>query len=111
MNIFDRVTSKKLGPIMTGTIVGIYSAKDLLLEGPPVPLMEKEYPEWDQGLLVQVKYDKPQRPVSLDQFISLASGYPEFENYSREDFDMAYQNSIKLTKISIYPMDDLELFP
>lgn len=109
MNIFDRVTSKKLGPPMVGTVIGIYSAKDLVVET-PLPLMEQEYPAWNDGLLVQVKYDKPQRPVSLEEFIKIAEKFPEFENYSREEFDMAYQNSVKLTKIGIYPIEDLECF-
>lgn len=107
MNIFSRVTSKKLGPPMVGTIVGIYSAKDFVGEA-PLPLLESQYPEWNEGLLVHVKYDKPQRPVSLDEFKKLVSEYPEYKDYTQEDLEMAYQNSIKVTKIAVYPMEDLE---
>ena len=94
---------------MVGTIIGIYSAKDLAPEM-PLPLMGDEYPDWNDGLLVQVKYDKPQRPVSLEEFVKIAAQYPEFENYSQEDFEMAYQNSVRVTKMGVYPMEDLECF-
>lgn len=112
MKIFDRVTSKRIGPPMVGTVIGIYSAKDLMIEASPIPYLDEKYPNWKDGLLVQVKYDKPQRPISFDEFFETIRGATKeldgFGDIKTEEIEMLYQNTIKLTKVAVYPLEDLE---
>lgn len=103
MKLFDRVTSKKIGPPMTGTIIGLLSAKDFVIN--PLPTFDV-YPDWQNSVLAHVKFDKPQRPISFQEFLQAIEHSPT--PVPEDELEMCYQNTVLLTKTGLYPVEDLE---
>ena len=108
-NLKDRVTSKKLGLPMMGTVVSISDARFLTSNSPTGenPFWTENYPDWKDGCIVTVKFDKPQRLVSFQEFLNEIP--PEVrEETEPVELDMHYQNGVKVSMFGNYPEDDLE---
>jgi len=101
----DKVTSKHLGLPMVGKVIGI-NAPELVFEQPDAPHPWDEVcPEWRERPIYYVKFNKPQRKMSLQEFQKLAEATNEVP---LDLIDMYYQNNIPVERGSQYPEEELE---
>lgn len=108
-NLDDTVTSKKLGLPMIGKIVGINRA-ELACPEKQHPIWDEVYPDWADKPVCYVRFNKPQRRVSLQEFIEANPGIMENPEIGGDPniLDMVYQNNVPVEKGTVYPEDDLE---
>lgn len=104
MKIGDRVTSKKTGLPMTGTIVGIlkgvfYRALAKVQDSSP---WYDLYPEWLDSEVYYVNFDTPQKSCSFEEFVQQSE-------LSIEDAQVMYKYTVPFAHNAAYPKDDLEL--
>jgi hypothetical protein len=100
------VTAKTIGPPMTGTIVAIED-RDYFLRYPP----PKHWGEWD-GPVALVKFSKPQRSMSMDEFFksdnaTLEGLIDSFRTNGYTD-QQIYEMAIAPVVKDYYPLEDLE---
>lgn len=104
MKIGDRVTSKKTGLPMTGTIVGVLMApfyKSIAKIGDNSP-WNILYPDWLTSEVYYVQFDSPQKGVSFEEFVHQS-------NYPIEHAKILYEYMIPYALNAAYPKEDLEL--
>ena len=116
--VTQRVTSKKTGLPMTGTIVGVVDSTEFLnsrnlYEG--ISLNEsfrKHYPDWVKYPVYAVLMDKPQLPYSYEEFLNSLPRNWDLESIKKEgrpDILSHLYDSGKPVQITAYPEQDLEL--
>lgn len=96
MNIDTKVISKKLGPPVTGFIVGLEKMPEV-----KSPLW-KIYPE--STLMAKVRVTSPVKIITFEEFCYL---YQE-KLASEPDPLLCYLNSVPYTREMFYPIEDLE---
>lgn len=104
--IGDEVVTKKVGLPAIGRVVGIVSPEVIT---DPMTRWDKVYPDWKSGTVAYIKFKRPQRPLSLEEWKE--SIPPEIRDHAlEEDLEIMYINSVHVTKFSMIPMCDLEKF-
>jgi hypothetical protein len=105
--ISDRVSPQWTGVVREGTVVGCilgsYWKKQVVANnnGKPPTTWDVKFPRWDEGFVYVVEFDKPQRPVSFQEFCKQVR--PEHQNVDD------YKRCIKPTPGATYVEADLEL--
>lgn len=109
MKIGDKVITKQTGLPASGTVVGImiapiYSAK----MGSDYTRWSELYPDWIDKEVVFVAFEKPQKPMTMQEYVESFSD--EFrESVPSEHFEVLYKYNIPDAKFVAYPIDDLEI--
>ena len=89
---------------MVGYVQGIIMPQALGFKG--IAHWENLYPGWENKPIVVVQFKKPQRSISMEEFIAQSKVQ---DGIDPTDLDILYQNSIPVIKYAYYPIDDLEL--
>lgn len=104
LNIGDRVTSKKTGLPMTGTVVGLLQGHvyySVYAKTQASNYWDSLYPGYLDKNIVVVEFDTPQRAISKEEF-GFHSGYIS------KELDTQYLLQVRFTQYAYYPEDDLE---
>lgn len=104
--IGDEVVTKKTGLPGVARIVGLVLPE--VLNGGALSKWDELFPEWRNHEVAYIKYKKPQKPCSYEEF--LESIPPELEYLSEEDKELQYLNGVPYQKHSMVPVCDLEKF-
>ena len=119
--VTQRVTSKKTGLPMTGTIVSVVDSMEFLRSRnlyEAISLNEgfgKHYPDWTNYPVYAVLMDKAQLPYSYEEFMNSLPRNWNLENVvaslgrDNPDIFKYLYNSGKPVQITAYPEQDLEL--
>ena len=105
-NLDQDVTSIRLGPLMTGKIVGIYTGQyqdfEYTFRDIKVPAWDHVYPQWREKHVYIVQFDQPVRPIAYEEFLE---DQPD-TLYAHVE----YEKQISVSPMAKYPEDDLEIF-
>ena len=105
IHVGDRVTSKRIGQIFTGTVISI--TPSFLLAGPApitLKLWDEYYPGWQDSYICVVAYDQETKPYSFEEFKELT----EASGYSPDALKEIYDKT-PLMGNNFYPAEDLEI--
>lgn len=105
--IGDQVITKKTGLPGVAYIVGLVLPEVLSNSG-AISKWDTLFPEWRNQEVAYIKYKKPQKPCSYEEF--LESIPPELEGLPPEDKELYYLNGVPYQKHSMVPVCDLEKF-
>ena len=106
-----RVTSKKTGLPMIGTVHGVITAGLYMYSHKINPDSEYPwdnlYPEWRDDFVCYVKFDELQKPLTFEEYKNV--GEKQGLNKSDEWYRAHYED-IKEVPCAAYPIQDLEIF-
>lgn len=108
LQVGDKVTSRKIGPVMVGQVHGLMKATLVCHQtnggvSPRSNHWEQLYPNWFDGNLAYVVPDVPVRPITYQEFLQQHNC-----EHSQTTRDM-YLYQVGLSNILIYPIEDLEV--
>lgn len=112
MKIGDKVVTRKTGQPGTGVIIGVFAPEFVKSQGHALS-WDNLYPDWSEKPVYLVKFDRPQKPLSFDEYIEdVTAKYQSIgQPMPPEDFlEMEYLNNVPFVKTATYPADDLEIF-
>ncbi len=112
MRLNTEVVTKKTGCPTVGYVAGIMTPEVAETISPNIKNgcpWDEVYPQWREKPVIWVRFKKPQRPVSKEEFFQQVP-QEMLEGKSEEDKDMFYQNNVPILKMALYPFDDLEEF-
>lgn len=108
--IGDRVTSKRTGLPITGTVVGVSKAETYMYlsktQPGSYPTWSSLYPEWIDKAICIVESDTPQRACS---FIEFMNNYIPGDEIEKRRLEIQYKVTVPIVPIISYPEDDLEI--
>lgn len=109
--IGDRVVTKRLGVPTVGTVAGIvkgsFVAPHISIHA---PIWDSQYPEWKNGLVYEIEFDKVQKTISLAEYRQFYLGEAHQEINDPRAIELMYANQIPSAYIGVYPEEDLEAF-
>lgn len=112
IEMYDRVVTKRIGPPIIGTVVGIIEGQPFyeLWSRPLIALAnwDQYYPEWKKGKVVTLSFEHSEFLYSVDELYNYALASIK-KKVSADEVRQVLE-LVKLSKFAHYPMDDVERF-
>lgn len=107
IQINSTVMTKKTGCVGAARVVGFVLPEFAINLSHNLNRWDELFPEWRQDLVAIIRHNKPQRPVSLEEYLNALPAHV-LESIPNNEKEMHYQNNVPIVRFHSVPMCDLE---